>query len=1139
MSVPVRVWIWALVVFVPFPVAAVIIARVRDISGAPLWVLWTALLVLGLGAAGVVFLYLKDRKPSSRPGSGLLRRLEEAFADANAMLRRSKLPGVRSGRVIVVVGPPGATKTTLVEQSEFGVELLVGETSADGLTLPTDVVNIWKAGDAAVIEVGVDVLEDERSWRRLVSCLRPRRWAPTLGRGRLPSRSAVVCLPVTQLLSPDANEEVRSAAALLRDRLTEMAMGLGVELPVYVVFTKADRLPYFAEFAAVLDEDEVRGVFGVTLPLDLGGEVAAYGERQMGRLRKSLDRLYRSLGRARIVLLAREPDPTTRLGAYEFPRELDKSRDLIAQFLVDLCRPSQASVNPRLRGFYLTGARVVEKLIQGKSAPMTRAEESSGPVDATHVFSPEEVMAEQAGAAVEGVTVQQVPEWVFTSRLLRETVGGDVMAEALTGSGLLVHVGRRVLLGAAVAALLLVGIGTTVSFRRNVALQAGAAPSIRAVRALPEAPSGPLQIDQLAALDSLRRVIEPLSRLEVDGAPMSYRWGLYRGSRVREVGLSVYFDRFQRYLLADARTALVDHLDGLGRSDGPSGDRGEGYDALKAYLIMAGQSARSTPEFLAPQLYDHWPGRVDLSPNGEELVRDQFAFYARELTLGDPFDFQPHQPLVDSSRDFIRSFADDTRYYPVLIDEASQQGEAISFAAMYPDAAELVRNDVLVPSAFTADGWDFVQRRLDDPDALFGFEDWVVGGDPPPPEERRALAAELRTRYEAEYVRRWVAFLSASSFRRSGAVATTARQLQTLGGRESPILQVLALVAANTNVDSAVAAVFEPVHLVVPPGEAALVGEGNQAYVDALASIGMALAPMAEPGGSGGAASGAVTQVAAQAEDAVRQVALAFPVEGEAGTIADAVEQLLQQPIVSARSLARGLPSRQANAAGSSFCTDFGALANKYPFATGGPDASLEEFVAMFQPGESTLWGYYERTLQNLLERRGSRFEAIPNTTPSATAELVRFFNDAAVISSAFWEGESGPELVFGLQLSTSQRLTEVQVQVDNQVHTFTQTAPRMASVTWSGEGAREASITGVLDGERVQLVAPQDGQWALFEMFRTATWAPRGGRTFDVVWPLPGSWPPLEGTVSLNTDVPVLSRDFLTGLRCASTIVR
>jgi hypothetical protein len=58
--------------------------------------------------------------------------------------------------------------------------------------------------------------------------------------------------------------------------------------------------------------------------------------------------------------------------------------------------------------------------------------------------------------------------------------------------------------------------------------------------------------------------------------------------------------------------------------------------------------------------------------------------------------------------------------------------------------------------------------------------------------------------------------------------------------------------------------------------------------------------------------------------------------------------------------------------------------------------------------------------------------------------------------------------------------------------------------------------------------------------MFRTATWTRRGGTSFDVVWSdLPGSTPPLEGIVSLNTETPILSRDFLESLQCVSTIVR
>ena len=43
-------------------------------------------------------------------------------------------------------------------------------------------------------------------------------------------------MPVTDFLSEDAQVVVQSTVDVLRERLVQMAMGLGVELPVYVVW---------------------------------------------------------------------------------------------------------------------------------------------------------------------------------------------------------------------------------------------------------------------------------------------------------------------------------------------------------------------------------------------------------------------------------------------------------------------------------------------------------------------------------------------------------------------------------------------------------------------------------------------------------------------------------------------------------------------------------------------------------------------------------------------------------------------------------------------------------------------------------------------------------------------------------------
>ena len=1134
-----RPWLGAVLAFLPFPAAAFLLTWFRELPGVWPWVVWVALIVLGAGTAALVWSYLKRRRPADPAGSGLARDVKAVLADAKQRLKRAGRNDLRSTRALLVVGPADAAKTSLVEYSELGVDLLVGEVSSDDAIVPTEVANVWVAGDTVLLEAGPSVLDDPDAWTTLVKGLRARRWAPTLGRGRLPPRAVVVCVPVTDLQAPDASETLRQLAGQLRQRLGEAAGVLGVELPVYVVFTKADRIPSFGDFAAVLNDDATRSVLGATLPFDLDLESTAYGERQTRKLGRAFQRLYQALGRARLRLLPREADPEARLSAYEFPRELNKLKEPIVQLLVELGRPGQFGEGPRLRGFYFSGVRAVSVSTPGQAA---EARPAAGPalLEATRIFSVDEIQAQMAQAQPPGT--HQVPQWLFVEQLFHQVIGQDRGADTLTGSGTRVHMARRGLLVASIVLLAAGAIGTTFSFRGNAALNAAALDAVRGTSVIPESVVDVPDLTHLVALDSLRRVTATLSDYHRDGPPLRIRWGLYRGEQIRDVARRVYFDRFQRLLLADARGGLIASLGALGSPEAPASDPGSAYDALKAYLITAGYADRSTAEFLTPVLYDHWASTRPVGSETADLVRAQFAFYAQELALGDPYTYRPDEALVASSRTFIRSFSDDGRYYTALVDEADRQADPVDFASLYPEAAAHVRTAGVVPGAFTADGWAFVHRQLENIDALFSLEDWVVGGEPVPPAERQALAEEIRRRYEAEYLARWTAYLDAASVPRAGSAAAAVDRLRALSGRASPLLQLLALVSVQTDVDSTVAAAFQPVHTLVPPGQTdRLIGEGNQAYVDGLAALATALGPLAGGGGGGQADPAAVADVAAsvdQARNAVRDVTQSFVIEGPAGEVGDRVAILLEAPIEATGGMARGLPAQQANAAAASFCSEFDALTRQYPFTTGGPEASLDDVVAMFVPGEGGLWRFYERSLEGLVERRGSRYDAAPDADPRPSTETLRFFNDAATFSSSIFtpEGE-GPELVLGFRMLTSDRLTEVEVNVDGQIHTFTRTSPGVQAFQWSADRARNATISGVLDGEPVRLVEPEPGQWALFRLFQIAEWRSLGGSRFAVTWELPTHGLVLEGEVSLNSDTPILSRAFLSGLRCTPRI--
>jgi len=163
-------------------------------------------------------------------------------------------------------------------------------------------------------------------------------------------RAAIVCYDTESFLKPGASETTLSAARKLAVRLQEISQLLGISFPVYVLFTKLDRVSFFPEFVRGLNKEEASEVLGATLPVR-SLATGVYAEEETRRLGKAFDELFYSLAERRLDLLGRENDGSQLPAIYEFPRELRKLRTLLVQFLVDLTRPSQLSVNPFLRGF--------------------------------------------------------------------------------------------------------------------------------------------------------------------------------------------------------------------------------------------------------------------------------------------------------------------------------------------------------------------------------------------------------------------------------------------------------------------------------------------------------------------------------------------------------------------------------------------------------------------------------------------------------------------------------------------------------------------------------------------------------------------------------------------------------------------
>src|SRR5664279_5677955 len=372
-------------------------------------------IVLGLVLVALIVLvvwFLLQRKKekaaaagaeaAADPGGAGSEEIDSLVREAERRLAASK-QGDRLGNlpIFLLVGDTGSTKTSVMVNAGLEPELLAGLVYRDNNLVPTRTANLWFSRRTIFVEAGGKLLTEPAKWTRLIRKLQPR-GSVTSPSAQAP-RAVLVCYDAETFTRPGAQESATAAARNLRARLGEMSQAFGINLPVYVLFTKMDRLPFFTEYVRNLTKEEAGQVLGATIPMRDVRAGGVYGEEQTARLTADFERLFRSLADARPEFLGRETDATKQPGAYEFPREFRKIRPAVVQFLVDICQPSQLTVGPFLRGFYFTGVRpiVINEVAPVAAAPQAQAGYGAAP-GTTGLFqagvAPQAPQAPQVGA---------------------------------------------------------------------------------------------------------------------------------------------------------------------------------------------------------------------------------------------------------------------------------------------------------------------------------------------------------------------------------------------------------------------------------------------------------------------------------------------------------------------------------------------------------------------------------------------------------------------------------------------------------------------------------------------------------------------------------------------------------------------
>jgi len=1129
-------------------VASFAIPKLLGLKSPDQWILSGALSLIGILAAAAVVWWNQRKKAAAEGDSNAsAQQLDSAdelaryLHDAEAKLSASRqLPrGTRFGNlpVIFIMGAQGAAKTTTVVQAGIEAELLAGHVFQDTQIVPTRLANIWFARQAVFVEPARSVVDDKNRWLSLIRRMQPGKWSSVVKRGSQSPRAAIVIFDCERLYASGASGDWASVARDLQAQLREVSQQLGIALPVYVLFTKLDRIPFFHDYVRTMQDAEAAQPLGAALPLPNTNRSGSYEEEQTARIHEAFNQIYYSLADKRLEFLGRDNDPSAPPAGYEFPRELRKLRTPVTQFLVDLCRPSQLSIGPFLRGFYFSGVRPVT-VREAVQAPQRPVRPSADPAaGATAIFRPGQMQA--AAASTPELITKRVPQWVFLRRLFPEVVLADDLGLRESGASVKTNLLRRVLLTAAAALCLALLSGFTISYFNNRSLEFQVSGAAAGIGALPSANAGIPSLDALRRLDQLREALKTISDYNRDGAPLRYRLGLYVGNDLLPQARAVYFGRFRQLLLDDTERRLLSNLKGLPSSPGASDSYADPYNWLKSYLIITSHHEKSTVSYLATELTKYWQAGRDIDSERVLLASKQFDFYAGELQYANPYSSETDRAAVDHARRYLGQFAGIERVYRNLLTEAGGNNPTLNFNKKFPGSSAVVTNTYDVPGAYTKSGFAGITDAIKHANKYFAGDQWVLGDQAALPADLPKLQQELTSRYAADYIDTWRKYLRAGQVVPYASIPDAAKKLGINAGPESPVLGMMCLASQNTDSSQEISKAFQTLHKVVPPAcSTNYIGGSNADYMKSLAGLQVSLEQIgtqkpdpADP------MVAAASNSANLAKTSMIQLSQTLGVDPNAH-LESKLEQLLEAPIKYTDPLLRGLAPAALNGKGAALCAEMRPILAKYPFnPQSAQEASLAEVNAIFKPGDGAFWKFYDANLAKSLTRTG---DPIPGAGVTYTQRFLGFFHRAAAFSdAAYTGGAQTPKIDFFLRAVPSDDIQSLRLNVNGASADFPAGSAEPHRFSWPG-AAPAVSLSGVSKSAG-SFTRPYDGLWATFRFFADANRAPATGigvyewdqkfgltaRTLFVV----------KFDVNMAGAPPVFQKNYFAGLSCVAEI--
>ncbi|MDU5783147.1 MAG: type VI secretion system membrane subunit TssM [Pantoea sp.] len=719
----------------------------------------------------------------------------------------------------MILGTEGAGKTSAILGS--GQDFPVPEQLEQvGKPAPqTRNCECWFANDAIYVDTSGKYVSDPETsqpeWRAILKALKKHRPVKALN-GVVISFSAADMLGRSQA-------ELFELAAALRARTDELRQTLGVRFPIYILVTKLDQLPGFAEYFRILTEQEREQVWGVTFPY---GDASAVSLSELhDHIKEEFSLLEKRIERDMIVRQQEEYDNRDRKKMYGMPQDFHLLSERVAEVahnIVFASRYDESQNYTLLRGIYFSSChQSVGFSLQNNQTLIRKWSnyvENKMPTELASLTT----QPEEHDFLINDVSYGRQ---YFLRQLFSDVILKD---KGLARHNLANESKYRLqrFLGHVFCILLAVVFlnGFYNSYRHNSVYLDVVDKKVEKLNLELNRFVKTSADNLLPRLLTFSQYLPEYGSLDLYNPPLDWRFGLYTGGNVVEASGSLYQYFLQRLLLPQienqATLALQNAID--------SGKSGRIYRELKLYLQVYGEG-KFDKKYMIAAITSLWETTGKLQPYQERRI-----FVSHLNTLFDSPEWRRYgQPLDNNLVKYARAMLERedlvSRLYQRIKDAAKQDAPAdLTLNIMAKSRggelfAPIDENGItVIPGLFTRSGYyDAFKKKMEMGLIWLEREDgWVLGkssaGNGSASRQQIKMSEsgalvnpvqqQILALYLEEYAQLWQSFLSnirieTDSFQLNygnASMAADIYMLRTLSASDSPLANLIARAVSET-----------------------------------------------------------------------------------------------------------------------------------------------------------------------------------------------------------------------------------------------------------------------------------------------------------------------------------------------------